>query len=42
MKRALIDTIIEMIEKNIPKEAILKMTKIEEYLFNQIKVRYTL
>ena len=38
----MIDAIIEMIEKNVPKEVILKVTKIEEYIFNQIKVRYTI
>ena len=42
MKRELIDTIIGMIEVNVPKEVILKITEIEEYLFNQIKVRYTI
>lgn len=42
MKRELIDTIIEMIENNTPKEIILKVTKIEEFIFNQIKVRYTI
>ena len=42
MKRELIDMIIEMIEKNTPKEVILDITKIEEYHFNQIKVRYTI
>ena len=42
MKSEMIDAIIEMIEKNVPKEVILKVTKIEEYIFNQIKVRYTI
>lgn len=41
MKREMIDTIIRMIENNTPKEVILKVTHVEEYLFNQIKVRYT-
>ena len=42
MKREIIDTIIEMIENNVPKEVILKATHVEEYLFNQVKVRYTI
>ena len=42
MKRELIDTIIGMIEENVPKEVIMKVTEIEEYIFNQIKARYTI
>ena len=31
MRRELIDTIIIMIEENVPKEVIMKVTEIEEY-----------
>lgn len=41
MKRETIDTLIKMIENNVPKEVILQVNKIEEYLFNHMKVRYT-